>query len=261
MIYPILYYGEPVLRRRASPVEAFDDELERLAADMLETMYAADGVGLAAPQIGLDKRLFVALEVQPDEEPEGGTGQSADVDAAGDDAGLDRAAGDDAGVGSWGVDSHAGDSDAGDSDAVGSDEPLTEDEKRRAWGVVREHVIVNPVMLESTGRQLARDGCLSLPGLVAEDVPRPTFVALEYQDLAGRKHRLEAEGYFAHVLQHEYDHLEGVLYFDHLPKDRREAFLEEHRAQLAEWQRLARARAKAVASAGTGAPVRSRAAR
>lgn len=255
MIYPILYYGEPVLRRRASPVEAFDDELERLAADMLETMYAADGVGLAAPQIGLDKRLFVALEVQPDEEPEGGAGQSADVDAAGN-AGVDRAAGHDVGVGSGGVNR-----DAGDSDAVGSDEPLTEDEKRRAWGVVREHVIVNPVMLESTGRQLARDGCLSLPGLVADDVPRPTFVALEYQDLAGRKRRLEAEGYFAHVLQHEYDHLEGVLYFDHLPKDRREAFLEEHRAQLAEWQRLARARAKAAASAGPGAPVRSRAAR
>ena len=101
MIYPILYYGEFVLRRRASPVEAFDDELELLAADMLETMYAADGVGLAAPQIGLDKRLFVALEVQPDEEPEGGAGQSADVDAAGN-AGVDRAAGHDVGVGSGG---------------------------------------------------------------------------------------------------------------------------------------------------------------
>src|SRR5690606_37144021 len=119
-----------------------------------------------------DMRLFVALEVERDtlEAEEEPAGQLAEGEGS-------------------------------DSDDQGSaDEPLTEDEKRRHWGVVREHVMVNPRILNSSGRQLARDGCLSLPGLVAEDVPRPTFVSIEYQDTLGKTHRLEAEGYFAHVL-------------------------------------------------------------
>lgn len=205
MIHPIVLYGDPILRRRASPVTRFDEELERLAADMVETMYAADGVGLAAPQIGRSLRLFVALEVAETEDDEEQSGQAA-------------------------------------PEAEG--EELTQEQKRRAWGVVREHVIVNPQMVAMEGRQYGRDGCLSLPGLSVEDVPRAQRVVLDYQDLKGERHRLEAEGYFAHVLQHEYDHLEGVLFFDHLPAARRERFLEENRKQLAEWQREARALAK-----------------
>lgn len=205
MIHPIVLYGDPILRRRASPVTRFDEELERLAADMVETMYAADGVGLAAPQIGRSLRLFVALEVAETEDEEEQSGQAA-------------------------------------PEAEG--EELTQEQKRRAWGVVREHVIVNPQMVAMEGRQYGRDGCLSLPGLSVEDVPRAQRVVLDYQDLKGERHRLEAEGYFAHVLQHEYDHLEGVLFFDHLPAARRERFLEENRKQLAEWQREARALAK-----------------
>lgn len=205
MIHPIVLYGDPILRRRASPVTRFDEELERLAADMVETMYAADGVGLAAPQIGRSLRLFVALEVAETEDEEEQSGQAA-------------------------------------PEAEG--EELTQEQKRRAWGVVREHVIVNPQMVAMEGRQYGRDGCLSLPGLSVEDVPRAQRVVMDYQDLKGERHRLEAEGYFAHVLQHEYDHLEGVLFFDHLPAARRERFLEENRKQLAEWQREARALAK-----------------
>jgi len=205
LIHPIVLYGDPILRRRASPVTRFDEELERLAADMVETMYAADGVGLAAPQIGRSLRLFVALEVAETEDDEEQSGQAA-------------------------------------PEAEG--EELTQEQKRRAWGVVREHVIVNPQMVAMEGRQYGRDGCLSLPGLSVEDVPRAQRVVLDYQDLKGERHRLEAEGYFAHVLQHEYDHLEGVLFFDHLPAARRERFLEENRKQLAEWQREARALAK-----------------
>jgi len=205
LIHPIVLYGDPILRRRASPVTRFDEELERLAADMVETMYAADGVGLAAPQIGRSLRLFVALEVAETEDEEEQSGQAA-------------------------------------PEAEG--EELTQEQKRRAWGVVREHVIVNPQMVAMEGRQYGRDGCLSLPGLSVEDVPRAQRVVLDYQDLKGERHRLEAEGYFAHVLQHEYDHLEGVLFFDHLPAARRERFLEENRKQLAEWQREARALAK-----------------
>lgn len=257
MIYPILYYGEPILRRRARSVERFDGELERLAADMLETMYAADGVGLAAPQIGLDKRLFVALEVaqaDPDEAGDGVGQESGEGEEAAASAGVGAAGGtvhdEHAGQLAPAVDGERAEGAAQDLGGTHDDEdeetPLTKEEKRRAWGVVREHVIVNPVMLTSSGRQLARDGCLSLPGLVAEGVPRPTHVELEYQDLTGARRRLSADGYFAHVLQHEFDHLEGVLYFDHLPPERRQAFLEEHRSLLAEWQRLARARAKSA---------------
>ena len=212
MIHPIVLYGDPILRRRANPVTSFDADLRRLAEDMVETMYAADGVGLAAPQIGLPLRLFVALEVGETDEDEAREGQVMDED--------DRA------------------------------EELTADQKRRAWGVIREHVMVNPEIVETDGQQLGRDGCLSLPGLSVDDVPRAQSIVVAYQDLDGERHRLAAEGYFAHVLQHEHAHLEGVLYFDHLPLERREAFLEENRKVLADWQREARAIAKERSTRG-----------
>ncbi|MFA5552106.1 MAG: peptide deformylase [Trueperaceae bacterium] len=194
MIHPIRYYGDPVLRRRATEVTEFGPELKALAADMLETMYAADGVGLAAPQIGVPLRLFVALEMQP--------GADADPEDDGD---------------------------------------ITADERRRRWDERREHVIVNPVIVARSGLQYGRDGCLSLPGLSVLDVPRDLTIDLEYQNLAGERRSLSATGYFAHVLQHEFDHLQGVLFFDHLPEGRRRAFLEEHRAALADMQREAKA--------------------
>ncbi|MBW7916652.1 MAG: peptide deformylase [Trueperaceae bacterium] len=184
MIHPIRLFGDPVLRRRAATVTDFDDDLAALAADMLETMYAAEGVGLAAPQIGVSRRLFVALQLPTPED------------------------GDD-------------------------------DEAR--WEARTEHVLVNPTITHRSGVQLGRDGCLSIPGLTALDVPRDLRVTVAYQDLRGEPRALTAEGYFAHVLQHEHDHLEGVLYFDHLPEPRRRAFLEEHRAELADMQRQAKA--------------------
>ena len=73
MIYPIRYYGDPVLKRKAAPVTDFDGALRQLATDMIETMYDANGVGLAAPQIGINKRMFIALELaeqDSDEEEE-----------------------------------------------------------------------------------------------------------------------------------------------------------------------------------------------
>lgn len=210
MIYPIVLYGDPILRRRAGPVKEFGPELATLAKDMVETMYAADGVGLAAPQIGLPLRMFVAIEVADREDDESLEGQVIDEP---------------------------------------TDDELTPEQKRRAWGVVAEHVIVNPTITLSDDKQFGRDGCLSLPGLSVEDVPRAQSVVLEYQDLNGEPRQLKADGYFAHILQHEYDHLEGVLYFDHLPADRRESFLAENRSTLAAWQREARALAKERASA------------
>ena len=199
MIHPIRYYGDPVLRRRAAEVTEFGPELKSLAADMLETMYAADGVGLAAPQIGVPLRLFVALEMQP----------GADADAE----------------------------PGADSDAS----VVTAEERRRRWEQRREHVIVNPVIIARSGLQYGRDGCLSLPGLSVEGVPRDLTIEFEYQDLAGQRHGLKATGYFAHVLQHEYDHLEGVLFFDHLPEQQRRQFLEQNRTELADMQRDAKA--------------------
>ena len=220
MIHPIVLYGDPVLRRRASPVTEFGPKLERLAEDMIETMYAADGVGLAAPQIGLPWRMFVALEIGPQGDEEAREGQVMD-----------------------------------DDDEEGQ---LTQEQKRRTWGVVAEHVIVNPTIALSKEQQFGRDGCLSLPGLSVEDVPRALRAVLDYQDVHGERRRLEAEGYFAHVLQHEFDHLEGVLFFDHLPADRRERFLEENRTTLAAWQREARAAAKERSAGKAPRPAPSR---
>lgn len=220
MILPIRLYGDPILRRPAAPVKRFDAELARLVADMLETVYAADGIGLAAPQVGVPLALFIALESSP-EEAEDAAGQLAHGDQHPDEDGPDGPA--------------------------GADAPLTREQKRRAWGVVREHVMINPVIKERHGLQHGRDGCLSLPGLVAEDVPRDLVVTVEYQDASGERRELTAEGYFAHVIQHEHDHLRGVLFFDHLPEPQRRAFLEENRTELASMQREAKERLKSKA--------------
>lgn len=193
MIYKVRYYGDPVLRKRAKPVTVFDEKLEKLARDMLETMYDASGVGLAAPQIGLPVRLFVALELaeqEAEEETEG--------------------------------------------------EVMTGSEKREKWGVLAEHVMVNPVIAARSGVQYGTDGCLSLPGLYVEKMKRDRHVRVRYQDMTGAQRERDAEGHFAHVIQHELDHLDGVLFFDRLPEAEKRAFLEEHRKELAELQREAK---------------------
>lgn len=214
MIHPIRYFGDPVLRRRARPVTRFDAALAELADDMIETMYDANGVGLAAPQIGVSKRLFVALELasEVDGRDAGETGERAE-DAA------DDAAGDGAEDGA-------------------EDAP---EDKRRSWGVVGEHVMVNPGFVLREGEQFGHDGCLSVPGLHVDALRRDLRVRVRYQDIDGAWHERDAEGHFAHVLQHEHDHLEGVLFFDRLPAAERRAFMEEHRAELAEIQRDAKA--------------------
>lgn len=218
MILPIRLYGDPILRRPAAPVKRFDAELARLVDDMLETVYAADGIGLAAPQVGVPLALFIALE-SSGEEAEDAAGQLAHGDQ--DDEG-----------------------EISSDDEEGADRPKTREQKRRAWGVVREHVMINPVIKQRHGLQHGRDGCLSLPGLVAENVPRDLVVTVEYQDVSGARKELTAEGYFAHVIQHEHDHLRGVLFFDHLPEPERRAFLEANRAELASMQREAKERLK-----------------
>jgi peptide deformylase len=213
VIHPIRYYGDPVLRRRALPVTRFDDALARLADDMIETMYDAHGVGLAAPQIGVSKRLFVAVELEPEAE-EDEVGQELVDDDAEEDVPADE----------------------------------TPEQMRHRLGVVAEHVMVNPTFLLRQGVQHGQDGCLSVPGIYVEALKRDLHVRVRYQDVAGAWHEAEAEGHLAHVLQHEYDHLEGVLFFDRLEDDERRTFLEEHRGELADIQRQAKALLKELRS-------------
>lgn len=183
MIYPIRLYGDPVLRKKARPVQDFQG-LKKLAEDMLETMFEARGVGLAAPQIGLSQRFFVAVEYA--DEPEG------------------------------------------------EERPLR-DLARRIY------VVANPVITHREGEVEGTEGCLSLPGLYSEEVPRAERIRVAFQDEEGRPRALELEGYMARVFQHEIDHLDGILFFERLPKAKREAFLEENRAELARMQKEARA--------------------
>ncbi|WP_022797498.1 peptide deformylase [Thermus islandicus] len=189
MIHPIRLYGDPVLRRKARPVQDFAG-IKRLAEEMLETMFEARGVGLAAPQIGLSQRVFVAVEY--------------------------------------------------------ADEP--EEEERPLRDLVRRvYVVANPVITHREGQVEGIEGCLSLPGLYSEEVPRAERLRVAFQDEEGRPRTLELEGYMARVFQHEIDHLDGILFFERLPGPKREAFLEENRKELARLQKEARARLKELA--------------
>lgn len=186
-VLPIRLYGDPVLRKRARPVQDFTG-LAELAENMVETMFEYGGVGLAAPQVGLAQRLFVAAEYALEEEE------------------------------------------------------AESDEEERPQSVLKElYVMVNPRITYRAGEQVGTEGCLSIPGVYSDDVPRDLQIRVEYQDVRGEPHTLEAEGYLARVIQHEFDHLEGVLFLDRIPSELRRPFMEEHRAELAEMQRKAKA--------------------
>lgn len=160
--YAIRIVGDPVLRQRAAEVTDIDGRLAKLAEDMLETMYDAPGLGLAAPQVGVQKRMFVY----------------------------------DLGVG---------------------DGP---------------QVLVNPVIVESSGEWEFAEGCLSVPGLHF-DIVRPKEVHVSGVDLDGQEVSFEADELLARLVQHELDHLDGVLLLEHLEEDqRREAKRAVRRLQL-----------------------------
>lgn len=163
--------GSESLRTPGEEVTSFDDDLRSLVDDMFETMYHADGIGLAAPQIGLALRLFV-LDV-PDEREEGG-GEGLRV------------------------------------------------------------AVVNPEVVErgdETDR--APEGCLSIPGLEGV-VERPTSVVVVGSDPDGEPVRIEASGLVARALQHEIDHLDGVLFLDHVSPLKRKMLLKKWKKQQAE---------------------------
>ncbi|WP_457637203.1 peptide deformylase [Oceanithermus sp.] len=186
-LLPIRLYGDPVLRKKALPVAEFAG-LDELAENMVETMLEYGGVGLAAPQVGLARRLFIAAEYALEEE-----------------------------------------------------EAEAEEDERPRSVLKNLYVMVNPRITYRAGEQVGTEGCLSIPGVYSDDVPRDLQIRVEYQDVSGEPRELEAEGYLARVIQHELDHLEGILFFDRLPAELRREFLSEHRSELADMQRKAKA--------------------
>lgn len=161
MIYPIVAYGDPVLRKEARDIVQGEIDVKKLAADMFETMYAASGVGLAAPQIGMDIRLFV-VDGTPINE---GAETEEDIDTS-----------------------------------------LIDFKK----------VFINAEIIEEDGDEWAyEEGCLSIPGIRA-DVYRPEFITIRYFDTDWVEHTEEYEGLAARIIQHEYDHIDGILFTDHL---------------------------------------------
>jgi peptide deformylase len=161
MIYPIVAYGDPVLRKEARDIVQGEIDVKKLVADMYETMYAASGVGLAAPQIGMDIRLFV-VDGTPINE---GAETEEDIDTS-----------------------------------------LIDFKK----------VFINAEIIEEDGDEWAyEEGCLSIPGVRA-DVYRPEFITIRYFDTDWVEHTEEYEGLAARIIQHEYDHIDGILFTDHL---------------------------------------------
>jgi len=154
MIYPVVVYGDPVLREVTEPIGEDFEGLKELIDNMFETMYHSDGVGLAAPQIGKALRIFVV-----------------------------------------------------DASANADEEPELKDFKK---------AFINPELLERFGNPcMINEGCLSLPD-IHEDISRPSSVRIRYQDENLEEHVEEYSGFAARVIQHEYDHLEGILLIDHL---------------------------------------------
>jgi peptide deformylase len=148
VIHKIVKYGDPILETATKRVEKFGDELQTLVLDMFETMYAAQGVGLAAPQVGVGLRVTV-IDVSVGKNPEA------------------------------------------------------------------KIVCVNPEIIHAEGEQREEEGCLSLPGFRGY-VARPQYVTIRAQDAAGKEFEMRGEGLLGRAFCHEIDHLNGVLFINHL---------------------------------------------
>jgi peptide deformylase len=153
-VLAIRIYPDPVLRVKCKKVTVFDARLRKLAADMIETMHAAPGIGLAAPQVGVEQRLAV-VDLSVGEDPK------------------------------------------------------------------QVYVLINPEIVHREGLETDVEGCLSLPGLT-DKVDRPTKVRVKALGLDGQPFEIDAEDWLARALCHEIDHLDGVLFVDHLRGLRRE---------------------------------------
>lgn len=164
MVLPIVVYGDPVLRKKCVDIEKSHENLSTIIQNMYETMYEANGVGLAAPQVGKAIRLFVIdaspfAEVDEDEEPE-----------------------------------------------------FTVEEMKQMNGFKK--TFINAVITNEEGEEWKfNEGCLSIPK-IREDVLRKPDLTIEYYDENFKKHKETYNGVIARVIQHEYDHIEGILFTD-----------------------------------------------
>ena len=156
----ILVYPAPELKRKSMPVEEPGEDLDRLLDDMAETLRDADGVGLAAPQVGRNIRVLVV------------------------------------------------------------DVPLAESDEREF------HELINPEILSSKGFQVGEEGCLSVPGFFA-NIRRKDHVRVSALNRKGKRFTIEADGMLSRVLQHEIDHLDGILFFDRLRQLKKEFLVKQ----------------------------------
>ncbi len=161
MIYPIVKFPDPILQQPAEPVTVFDDELRKLVDDMFISMYDAQGIGLAAPQIGISKRLTV-IDLSFQKKPE---------------------------------------------DKI---------------------VLINPEVVDKNGKQVEEEGCLSLPE-IRDRVVRAAEVKVRAQDADGKTIEVEGTELLARALQHEIDHLDGILFIFRLSRLKRDLQLRKIR--------------------------------
>ena len=165
----ILTYPDPFLKTIAHPITSFDEELDTLIEDMIETMYDSRGIGLASTQIGSDKQIFIMdIEFHPD-------------------------------------------------DPETTKNPI---------------IVINPKISDTSGEIDYEEGCLSVPDIRAI-VRRPSHVKLSYQTPDQSHKVLEADGLMAVCIQHEFDHLNGKLFIDRLPKMNRKMLINKLKKQLA----------------------------
>ncbi len=154
-IMPLVLLPDPILREASKPVERFDAELHKFASNMLETMYEAPGIGLAAIQVGEPIRMLV-VDVAKDDQPK------------------------------------------------------------------NPRIVINPKIIKiGDASSTFEEGCLSIPDYFA-DVERPDTVTVQSLDINGKEQMIDADGILATVLQHEIDHLNGVLFIDHISKLKRD---------------------------------------
>lgn len=148
-------YPDPILKKKADPLTQFGPEEQKIFDNMIETMYTEDGVGLAAPQVGISKRILIASPTMTPGE---------------------------------------------------------------------EYVFVNPEIVEAKGKELGLEGCLSLPGISGE-IPRAKIIQFRAQDRNGKRVEMTIKDFFARILQHELDHLNGILLIDRVDFDKRQELL------------------------------------
>ena len=156
-IHEVVKYPDPVLAKPGAPVTVFDAKLKKLVDEMFDSMYAAQGIGLAAPQIAISQRIAV-IDVSFKKNPE---------------------------------------------DKI---------------------VLINPRIIDRTGKQSEEEGCLSLPE-IREKVSRAEWVRVRAQDVTGKEIEVEGDELLGRALQHEIDHLDGILFIDHLSRLKRDLVL------------------------------------